>query len=104
MIRLLAVLLIFTTLAGNTAWALDIHFDDWDNHVVAEFNASHNSSNATGDVPICPDHCSHGAAHWLGLHMESSAFFAPAHGCSEAAHSDRLTTRFPSPPSEPPRA
>lgn len=104
MIRLLAALLIFTTLVGNTAWALDIHFDDWDNRVVAEFNASHHGSNATDDVPACPDHCSHGAAHLLGLHMETSTFNVPSHGRSEFAYSNRLSTRFPVPPSKPPRA
>lgn len=102
MVRILATLLIFTTLVGNTAWALDVHFDDWNNHVAAEFGASDDDS--PGDGPVCPDHCSHGTAHLLGLHTDRSAIYVSTPGRSEFTHSDRLTTRFPVPPGEPPRA
>lgn len=104
MVRLLATLLIFTTLVGNTAWAVDIHFSDWNDHIAAEFSASDDSSNKIDDGPVCPDHCSHAVAHLLGLHRDNSTIYAPLHGHPEFARSHRLITRFPTPPSEPPRA
>lgn len=104
MVRILAALLIVTTLAGNTAWALDVHFDDWNNHVTAEFGASDDGGGPVNDGPACPDHCGHSAAHLLGLHMDNFTIYASFPGRSEFTRSDRLTTRFPILPSEPPRA
>lgn len=101
MLRMLAVLLIVTTLAGNTARALDAYLDDGSNHVAAQFSASDDGDSCPG----CPDHCGHSTAHFLGLHIDTLTIQTSLSGrCMFTRDFDRLTTRVTTPPHEPPRA
>lgn len=102
MARILATLLLLTTFVSNTAWAFDVHFDDLSSGSVTMTGV--NEDGTGDDGPACANHCHHSTAHLLGLHLDSDEKHPPSLRYVTSVYLDRLTTRFPALPSEPPRA
>src|SRR3569623_287536 len=96
--------LLINTFVTNTAWTFNVHFDDVSDGTVTMTGADADNAKTGDGGPACSDHCHHGSALLLGLHRDSNVKHIPQHLYVMAVGPDRLTTRFPALPSEPPRA
>ncbi|MBI5137511.1 MAG: hypothetical protein HZA24_09305 [Nitrospirae bacterium] len=100
MIRLIALILAFSTLSAGAAWALDTHLESLVGHVQA-YQAPLGHAGPSADKAPC-DHCCHASAHLMGIPVDGKGADCPPIGRSMAGHPDGFASANPDPTTPPP--